>query len=218
MKADLHVHTTFSGDSVITPERLIERVREVGLGCVAVVDHNTTAGSFKVKELNPPFLVITGEEIETAEGEIIGLFLKETIPAGLTPEETIKHIHLQAGLACVPHPFDKFRSSAMQEPALERIAALLDCVEVANARTVPLQDLGRPRAFAEKHAKPMAAGSDSHTPEEIGRAYVEIGDFRDAHSFLNVLAAGKISPYKAGAVKCATDLTKRLFRKVMVKK
>ena len=215
IKADLHVHTTFSGDSEITPEKLVARVRAVGLDCIAVADHNTAEGALKIKGMAPPFKVIVAEEIETPEGEIIGLFLKETIPAGLTPEETVTRIHAQGGLACVPHPFDRFRSSAMQEKTLERIAALIDIVEVANARTLPMQDLSRPQKFAENYGKLMGAGSDSHTLPEIGRAYVEMPDFNTPEEFLQAMMQGVVHNYRVSAAAQARGLAGRLTRKLV---
>jgi len=214
IKADLHIHTICSGDSEITPEQLIARVQEVGLNCIAVVDHNTTEGAFKTAALTPPFKIIAGEEILTLEGEIIGFFLKETIPPGLTPEETIRLIHAQGALACVPHPFDRFRSSAMQKTTLERIAHMLDIIEVANARTLPFQNLSQPEQFAAKHAKPRGAGSDSHTLAEIGRAYVELTDFNNPSEFLKALAQGQTHRYRVNIGAQVWQLTRRLLRKI----
>ena len=215
IKADLHIHTTYSGDSEITPEKLITRVQAVGLDCIAVADHNTAEGGFKLREMAPPFKVIAAEEIETPEGEIIGLFLKETIPAGLTPEETIRRIHAQGALVCVPHPFDRFRSSAMQEKTLERIASLIDIVEVANARSLPMQDPSRPQKFAEKYDKLMGAGSDSHTLAEVGRAYVEMPDFKSPEEFLKAMAQGIVHNYRVSATARARGLAGRLARKLV---
>ncbi len=215
IKADLHIHTTYSDDSEITPQRLIARAREVGLDCVAIADHNTAAGGLKLKEMAPPFKVIVAEEILTPEGEIIGLFIQETIPPGLSPEETIKRIREQGGLVCVPHPFDRFRSSAMQEPALERIAAQIDIVEVSNARTLPFQDLTRPHKFAEKYGKLMGAGSDSHTPPEVGRTYVAMPDFNDRDSFLKAMASAVVHRYQISTGAQARALAGRLARKMV---
>jgi predicted metal-dependent phosphoesterase TrpH len=187
----------------------------VGLGCIAVADHNTAAGSLKLKEMAPPFKVIVAEEILTPEGEIIGLFIQETIPPDLSPEEAIRRIHEQGGLACIPHPFDRFRPSAMQGKTLERIVSLIDIVEVANARTLPFQDLSLPLQFARKHNKPMGAGSDSHTLAEIGRAYVEMEDFETPQQFLEHLKSGVVHRYQVSVAAHARTLAGRLARKVV---
>jgi hypothetical protein len=214
IKADLHIHTTFSNDSEIQLEKLIMRVGELGLGCIAIADHGTTLGGLKLKAIKPPFNTIVAEEILTVEGEIIGFFLNDTIPAGLPAEEAIRCIHAQGGLACIPHPFDRFRSSAMQEKSLERIASLIDIVEVTNARTLPFQDLTLPRKFAELHHKPMGAGSDAHSISEIGRAYLEIDEFNNTSEFLKVISAGVIHPYGPNGFERVKGLAGRLARKV----
>ena len=214
IKVDLHVHTTYSGDSEITAEQLIAQVPQAGIDCVAVVDHNTAEGSLKLASMTVPFKVIPGEEILTPEGEVIGFFLKETIPPGLSPEETIKLIHEQGGLACIPHPFDRFRSSAMKQETLERILPLLDIIEIANSRTLPFQDMSRPEKFAAKYAVPVGAGSDAHIPEEIGRAYVEIADFTGPEEFLAALRHGKVHRYQIGTGTRIKRLAGRLVRKL----
>ena len=192
IKADLHTHTCYSGDSDITLDALVERCRKLGLGALAVTDHGTAEGALELAKRDLPFKLIVGEEVETTEGEIIGLFLKESIPNGLSPEETITRIRLQGGIVCVPHPFDRYRSSAMQADALERIAKDIDIVEVFNARTIPMQNLALPREFAKKHKKLTGAGSDSHSAAEIGRAYVSIPDFNGRDEFLKSMAQGQI--------------------------
>ena len=217
MKADLHLHTVYSGDSEISIAALIKSVEHAGLGCVAVVDHNNINGSMELMKWQPSFKVISGEEIMTQEGEIIGYFLSETVSPGHTPERTIESIHEQGGLACIPHPFDRFRSSAMQVSTLERIVGLIDIVEVANARTLPFQDLNLPRVFSEKYCKPMSAGSDAHRPAEIGRCFVDINDFKGPSEFLNCLKSGQVRQYRVGTLKRTSGLAVRLARKCIGK-
>ncbi len=192
IKADLHVHTDYSGDSDITLEKLVDRCRSLGLGAIAVTDHGTAEGALALAKQPTPFKVIVGEEVLSTEGEIIGLFLKETIPSGLSPEETIRRIRGQGGLVCVPHPFDHYRSSAIQAKSLHRIAGEIDIVEVFNARTIPAQNLSLPGKFAKAHNLLAGAGSDSHSAAEVGRAYVTIPDFDGRDGFLKAMAQAQI--------------------------
>jgi predicted metal-dependent phosphoesterase TrpH len=192
MKTDLHIHTQYSGDSDITFENLVQRCTALGFGAIAITDHGTAEGALRLSKEPTPFKVIVGEEIASDEGEIIGLFLKETIPNGLSPEETIKQIRRQGGIVCIPHPFDHYRSSALQNNTLDRIAKDIDIVEVFNARTIPAQNLTLPGKFAESHNLLKGAGSDSHSVGEVGRAYITIPDFDGPDSFLKAMSQAEI--------------------------
>jgi len=215
IKADLHVHTHYSGDSDTTLEKLVERCRELGLGAIAVTDHDTADGALALAGQTLPFKVIVGEEVASTEGEVIGLFLKETIPGGLSPEETIRRIRGQGGLVCIPHPFDRYRSSAMQASTLERIAGQIDIVEVFNARSIPAQNLSLPGKFARVHKLLAGAGSDSHSAAEIGRAYVTIPDFEGRDDFLTAMAQAQVHAHHHSPfiyVRSLSRRIKKLFR------
>jgi predicted metal-dependent phosphoesterase TrpH len=190
MKIDLHVHTTYSGDCLTPFEAIIEACRRRGLS-VAITDHNRIEGALAFREI-APFPVIVGEEIDTLEGEIIGLFLEKGIPRGLTPEETIARIKEQGGLVYIPHPMDRVRRSVLRREALERITDQVDALEVFNARVTFPADNEEARRFAQEHGLPQGAGSDAHTPWEIGRAYVEMEPFNDPQEFLRHLAQGRV--------------------------
>lgn len=190
MRFDLHVHTHNSPDSLMNPAEIVRTAQRHGLDGLAITDHNTLAGALEVGSV-APFPVILGEEVKTTEGEIIGLFLSRTIPARLSPEETIAAIREQGGLVYVPHPFDRYRREAIGRRTLERIVDRVDALEVFNARMVIPQDNALARDVAEAHGLAMGAGSDAHTYYEIGRAYVEVDSFRDALSFLAALRRGR---------------------------
>jgi len=192
IKVDLHIHTRYSGDSDITLEQLIERCQKLEFGAIAITDHGTAEGALAMASKDTPFKIIVGEEVASSEGEIIGLFLKESIPNGLSPEETIQRIHSQGGVVCIPHPFDRYRSSAMKAHTLERIANQIDIIEVFNARTIQFQDLKLPKEFAIKHNLLLGAGSDAHSIADIGRAYITIPNFNSRDEFLQSISHAKI--------------------------
>jgi predicted metal-dependent phosphoesterase TrpH len=192
LKADLHVHTCHSEDSISPPEKIVQHCLKAGINCVAITDHNEISGAFEVKRI-APFKVILGEEILTNQGEIIGYFLTEKIPPRLSPEETVARIKAQGGLACVPHPYDRFRSGAkLRNHALEKIIADIDLIEVFNSRTMLLRDSARALELAQKHGLPGMAGSDAHVAREIGSTYMEIPEFNDAEQFRQALRQGKV--------------------------
>ena len=176
-------------------EKIISRCQKLGVNCVAICDHGTAEGGLRMQKI-APFTVIVAEEILTPHGEIMGMFLEETVPSGVSVEQAISRIKAQDGLVCIPHPFDVFRQSALRSSTLEEIAEQIDVVEVFNSRAMLDRSSAKARAFAEKHGIAKSAGSDAHTLNEIGNAYVEMPEFNGKADFLKALAQGKITGRK----------------------
>ena len=176
MRADFHMHTHFSKDCTTSPERLVARCLKVGLGCIAVTDHNTIRGGVEVAKI-APFKVIVASEIKTTHGEITGLFLTEEVPRGLSPMETVDRIKKQGGLVSIPHPFDKVRSSVLSEDAMKKVLPHADIIEAFNARNVFRGADERARDVAATHNLVVTAVSDAHHALELGRTYTEMPEF-----------------------------------------
>jgi predicted metal-dependent phosphoesterase TrpH len=197
MRIDLHCHTRYSYDSLTTYEALLRWMDKRGLDMVAITDHNTTTGALEFHNRAPDRFLV-GQEIETRDGELIGLFLQEEVSPGLSPEETIARIRAQGGLVGAPHPLDRLRGTAMGREVLETIREQLDFLEVFNARTIHADDNRQAQQLAARWGLPGSAGSDAHAPFEVGRAYVEMPSFRmlddqgggPARAFLRCLARG----------------------------
>ena len=215
LKADFHMHTHYSPDSEMSPERLVARCLQVGLNCIAVTDHNTTEGAFAVRSI-APFMVIIGEEVGTAEGEVTGLFLQETIPRGLSPVESVKRIKDQGGLVSLPHPFDRFRSEVITRRGIEDVLPYADIVEVFNSRNNMDADNKKAHEFASENGLLTSGVSDSHTPIELGRTYVMMPEFDGTpQGFKEALSQGTIRGRKMTplihAVTTITKIKKRLL-------
>ncbi len=194
LKADLHIHTKYSMDCDTPLDKIISRCKERGINCIAIADHGTAAGALKMQSL-APFTVIVAEEILTPHGEIMGMFLKETIPSGQAVEQVISQIKAQDGLVCIPHPFDTMRQS-FDSRIFEKIAEQIDIIEAFNSRSPLARSSVKAQAFAEKHGIAKSAGSDAHTIYEIGNAYVEMPEFNTKDDFLQALTKGKISGHR----------------------
>ncbi len=190
-RADLHIHTHYSRDCGVSPERVLQAARRRGLTRIAITDHNSVQGALEAQRLAPDF-VIVGEEVKTKDGELLAYFIRERIPPGLSLEETIQRIREQGGVVGVSHPLDRLRREAIGKEYLERIQPLVDCLEVFNARVIFPADNGRARAFAQAHGLPGTAGSDAHSVYEIGRAGVEMPPFHGAEEFLAALGKGQV--------------------------
>ncbi len=202
MKFDLHMHSHHSRDCTIPTAEVLRICQRRGMHGIAITDHNSLAGGLEGLAIAPPgFTVIPGEEVKSSEGEIIGLFLSEEIPGGLTPEETANQIRAQGGVVIVPHPFDPLRRSPLKTPALERLVAagLVDAIEILNARMALKSHNLRGAEFAARVGLPGTAGSDAHSRPEYGHAWLEIAAFTTADEFLTNLSTatigGNLSPF-----------------------
>jgi len=216
MRCDLHVHSFASYDCLINKETIITTCKRRNIQTLAITDHNEIFGAFKLqKEL--PLKVIIGEEITAQEGEIIGLFLKRKIIPGLTLEETLKQIKLQEGIVYLPHPFDSSTGGrkGIRLDSVLKYVDKIDIIEVFNSRTFFSQYNQEALEFALKYKKLVAAGSDAHTPGEIGLAGVEIEDFRGKEDFLKKLKQtvvfGKKSPPYVYLMTKWVRLKKKIF-------
>jgi predicted metal-dependent phosphoesterase TrpH len=217
LKADLHIHTCYSMDCDTPLEKVIAQCLKLNINCVAIADHGTVEGALELKRI-APFRVIVAEEILTPDGEIMGMFLSEEIPSNISADEAIARIREQNGLICIPHPYDKFRVSALKGKALERIVPYVDIIEVFNARTITPGCTKKARNLMIKYGKVASAGSDAHSPNEIGIAYVEMPEFNDKAGFLQSLAKGEIVGNKASPLVHFTSTGNKLGKRIFNKK
>lgn len=195
VRVDCHNHTYYSPDSILPPGTMLRRAKARGLNVIAVTDHNTVRGGIVAQELAakrfPELRVVVGEEVRTADGEVLGLFLSQDIPRDLSAVETIERIHVQGGLAGAPHPFDPYRSG-LREAGLRAVEGKLDFIEGLNARMVRGENNDQAQEYAKAQGLPMSAASDAHSPREVGRCYVEMPDFETPTQFLESLRAGTL--------------------------
>ena len=184
--ADLLLHTSWSHDCSIDVDELLDQAEAQGLGAIAVTDHNVFGGALEAVERarGRRLVVIPGEEIKTAEqGEVIGLFLREEIPRGMSFGDTVAAIRAQGGLVYLPHPFD--RMHAIPEPAtLHRHLAEIDVFEVYNARLLFEAYNEEALRFARKYNLKPGAGSDAHVLAGVGTGAVRMRRFSGPEEFL----------------------------------
>lgn len=209
----MHVHTCYSADCLTPLEQIIERCLELGIGCIAVADHNTIAGALRLREI-APFKIIVAEEVLTPVGEIMGLFLSDEVPRGLSPQETISRIHDQGGLVAIPHPFGRPLPRNSHTLTSAEVLSRVDIIETLNARTPSSNGIARAWRLAREHGKAASAGSDAHTIGEIGRAYVEMPDFKGRDDFLGCLAQGRVFGQKSSSLVHLTGIWARIRKRI----
>jgi len=200
IKADLHIHSSASYDCRTEPWAVVATCLRRGLGAFAIADHNALEGSRAAAELvasyefadfmerhypgRPHPRVVVAQEINTRDGEAMGMFISRPLTRGLSMAETIIEIHEQGGLVNIPHPFARIAHRRPRLDFMERFADDIDVVEVFNARNFYIQDDRLAFDFARRHNLGLSAGSDTHFRNEIGRGYVLLEDFDGRDSFL----------------------------------
>ena len=187
---DLHMHTDHSSDCATPVETLLSAAKAAGLGAIAVTDHNEVSGAHEAREQaerDGGIKVIVAEEVKTADqGEVIGLFIEDKIPRGMSLQETIAAIKAQGGLVYVPHPFDRMHSVPDYEHLLD-VVEDVDAIEVFNPRVAFSAFNEEAARFAEKYRIVAGAGSDSHVAAGLGSVKIRMRDFDGPEEFLESL-------------------------------
>jgi predicted metal-dependent phosphoesterase TrpH len=184
---DLHMHTDHSPDCATPVEVLLGTARERGLGAIAITDHNEISGALEAREKAQGVKVIVAEEVKTAhQGEVIGLFIEEKIPRGLSLQETIAEIRRQGGLVYVPHPFDRLHAVPDYEHLLD-VLDDVDAIEVFNPRVAISAFNEEAVRFAAKYRIVAGAGSDAHVAQGLGSVRIRMRDFDGPEEFIESL-------------------------------
>ena len=209
---DLHCHTSASFDSLASPDAVVRAAASRGLTHLAVTDHDRIDGALRARDAAPAELtVLLGEEIKTADGDLIAVFIDELVPPGLSAVETIAAIREQGGLVGVPHPFDRLRGYGRKSGALlADVAAKVDWIEAYNARVIGGSANEQAAIFASERSLPGVCASDSHTVLEVGVSYnVVLGDPSTPAGLLTALASVDMRPNRASLyVRAWTPLAK----------
>jgi glycosyltransferase involved in cell wall biosynthesis len=189
---DLHMHTDHSPDCATPVGTLLDTAKKVGLGAIAITDHNEVSGALEARERAEGIKVIVAEEVKTADqGEVIGLFIEEKIPRGMTLQETIAEIRRQGGLVYVPHPFDRMHAVPDYEHMLD-VVTEIDAIEVFNPRVAFSAFNEEAARFAAKYRIVAGAGSDSHVAQGLGSVKIRMRDFDGPEEFLESLREADI--------------------------
>jgi hypothetical protein len=212
VKADLHVHTIYSKDSIITPKELVYYAKRSGLNAIAVTDHNSVEGALKIAKENINFLIIPGTEVSSLHGHIVALNVTKRIPRDLCADETVELIHKEGGIAIACHPFAWLKGSVGKY-----VTTKFDAVEVLNASAFPFGIASKKAVnLAERLGLPKVAGTDAHYGPVIGRAYTVIDAKPTVESVVAAIVKGKCKPQGAGlSITLRIENQVRFLRKLL---
>jgi hypothetical protein len=186
VNAEFHCHTCYSKDSLVRIQDLLTACKNKGIQKLVVTDHNTISGALQAQKLDPHRFIV-GEEIMTRQGELLGIFIQEQIPAGLSALKTIELLRSQGAFISVSHPFDAFREGHWEMNDLLNLVSHIDAIEVFNSRCLRRKFNTRALSFSQNYKLLGTVGSDAHTIGELGKATLTLPDFDDAATLKHAL-------------------------------
>lgn len=189
---DLHIHTTFSGDSTVAPEEAIERALSIGLDGVAFTEHNSFDASDPVERLREKYgkrvLILRGFEYSSSDGHILLFGIDERLVSALgryaPASEVIRAAREANGVAIVAHPFREWAPFGSDLAAFAFTA--IEAFNGHNSNEENRQALVK----AESLGSPTTGGSDSHSPEEVGACCTVFPGIVTEDNFIETLYLG----------------------------
>jgi predicted metal-dependent phosphoesterase TrpH len=187
VKAEFHCHSSYSKDSLVTIRSMISTCQRKNIQRLVITDHNNILGAIIAHELDQVRFII-GEEIMTQQGELLGIFVKKQIPAGLPASITIELLRSQGAFISVSHPFDSLRQGHWDIDDLLNIVHDIDAIEVFNSRCLNPRFNTLASEFAQQYKLLRIVGSDAHSTGEIGTATLTMPEFYDTSTLRSALS------------------------------
>ena len=215
-KMDSHIHSEYSPDSSSKIEDILTVAERENIDIIAISDHNTSdaLGEVRAKTKNTDILAIPSIEISSSLGHILGFGCEESVPQGLTPQETIDMIHDLGGLAIIPHPYCFYRHGLLCKIDYNELK--IDAIETKNARFIIGYCNNKAKKLAKRENIPTLGASDAHYWEFVGDCYSLIDCEMDIDSVLKSIKKGKVEAHGKGTNNIL--LSKYLFERKVLKK
>ncbi len=189
IKADFHIHTTFSDDSQTTPKDLVEKlVEHPSIKVAAITDHDSVNGIETVRALAshyPDILILPGVEISTPEGDIVILGTEELPPKPWTIENVVQFAKTDGYISIAAHPFREWGLGELAR------TSKVDAIEILNGAS-PASANKQAQQLATELRVPGVAGSDSHKPDELFSVYNEVQSSLDVEEILEAIRKGRV--------------------------
>ena len=175
--ADLHLHTIYSYDGTASLPAVLTRAKQLGLDVIAITDHDEIAGALKATEIAPMYgvEVIPGIEITTAEGDLLALFIREKVAAGLSLVETVLKVRELGGVCIAPHPMaggmgmkSLNAMSILKALRNRKVAETLIGIETYNGTSIDRVSNHSASLLSNRLKLARTGSSDAHILETIG--------------------------------------------------
>jgi predicted metal-dependent phosphoesterase TrpH len=190
IRADFHIHTTFSDDSLVSPKDLVEQlVRHPSIKVAAVTDHDSVKGIDAVRKLASAYqdiLIVPGVEISTPNGDIVILGTEQLPPQPWTVENVVDFAKANACVSIAAHPY---REYGLRD--LARTSGV-DAIEILNGASLYSANK-QAHDLAKELRLPGVAGSDSHSPSELYAVYTEVQASLNIDEILVAIKKGLVS-------------------------
>jgi predicted metal-dependent phosphoesterase TrpH len=200
IRIDLHTHSSGSPDGSLTLQDYRQAL-STNLDYIAITDHDTIATATEIQSVIGPAIIV-GQEITTSQGELIGLYLTQEIPIGVSPREAVERIRQQGGLVYLPHPYEQLQRHGMNQSAINQIIEDVDIIETYNSRTISLLARRKAVTLATTHQIAQAGSSDAHGKKGLGRTATVINKPPTKQNLVELLQRGRITqrPLSIGAL------------------
>lgn len=187
MKLDLHIHSNRSRDAFGSPREILAAIKRLGLDGCAITDHNAIEGSLEAGSMakDTHLIVVRGVEISSAEGHVLAYGVSETVPRGLSVEETVDRIHALGGVAVAAHP-KRFPSGMGLSLAMNGRFEGIEVLNGGSSRSSNAHAL----SIAKARALAQTGGSDAHRLHEVGRAYTVLDSANTEDDVISLLSKG----------------------------
>jgi len=203
-RADIHMHTNL-GDGTASPARVIAEAERRRLDVIAITDHDHLEGAKRVADLlatsGSSLGLITGIEVTTRQGHLLGLFVQRPVKMLRSVEASIDAIKEQGGLVVVPHPLGRLVPSLSRKKIEELLARgfAIDGIEVYNPSPANRTQRQEVLKLNAGWGLTQIGGSDAHFWQHIGSGYTTFAgktaeEFRAAFLAKTTAAGGQETP------------------------
>ena len=203
MRVDLHVHTwPRSQCSTIDPVRLVEEAKQIGLDGFCLTEHQVLWKPGEVEDLaqGSGIKIFRGNEITTAQGDVLVFGLDEDIKGVITAQELHDRLEASGGFSIAAHPFRGFKvfgigqlEMSLEQACKKKVLTHVDAIEIGNGK-VSEQENEMARRVSRRLGMTGTVGSDAHRIQDLG-TWVTVfeRDVQDEGDLVRELRAGRFT-------------------------